>query len=185
LAKKIVYKVIINDWHEKNFNVYMRNMHLYICKEEHTYVCSSCSAFSWNPRAIRMQKAFVKPMMHCRPIDVTPECRRRKRLYDSSQGNKPHRYPSFWDTRIDLCACTCGLCRIHAARWDELLVKSHFSKIMVTEHLPNDPVCPVQDHRNSQRWIVLARLRRYPLVVFLLTLLLRSEGIKTDKKKFM
>lgn len=40
------------------------------------YVCPSCSTFSLGllkPTGHSNAKAFVKPMMHCQPIDVIPE----------------------------------------------------------------------------------------------------------------
>lgn len=64
---------------------------------------SFAATFLLKPAGHSNAKAFVKHVMHCRPINVTAErAPRRKRLYDSWR-NEPPQYPLSRDARIDLC----------------------------------------------------------------------------------
>lgn len=100
-------------------------------------------------------KAFVKSVMHCRLIDVTPKSPAEETVLRFSAGKWAPADVSRLETLgsicvlVRTCICTHALRGPCTARWDELLVKSHFSKTMMTEHSPDDPVCPVRDHRNS------------------------------------
>lgn len=133
-------------------------------------------------------KAFVKPVMHCRAIDVTPESlshSERKRLYDSRRENEPPPiYPSSRrDARIDLRACArvlCGILQCSVGRTfgqkpflenDDDWTFAWWSGVSGTRLSKTRSTDPCSRDRRS-----------YPLVVFPWAVLLRSEGIKTDGK---
>lgn len=86
-------------------------MHLYVCKE--AVRMSELLGVLLKPAGHSNAKAFVKPVMHCRPIDVTPESLARGNGFTIlGRETSSRRYSSSRDPGIDLRACTRALCGI-------------------------------------------------------------------------